>query len=1183
VPAVTDVQPLLRALLDRRSESWLVRPGDRLIGVVPAPIARPPVAPHHRVLRADDMVVLDVALHGLVTGPSPDGMLLRRTRVDAVLVAHFQPQAFAEEVFDDTSPTNTPSPLAGDALPAAARHAGQSRLAFRMPAELETVAFTADGVLRAMAGWPLVRAPIQVNDSFANDLVVRLEELGHHAAQLLPAEHAEPASRIADRAALRAAASVRGSLSTEAVRAARESLNAELAPVVDRLGLDDEQRSALSLRGELTLARRIVAIEAPRLGTDGVIDVLPGLLWLYAPHKPGDAVTAIELPYRLVQSPGDGAAFSHARSPVTRSGRTELWHTRLGQRDEHGVIDATDTVSTLAAIWSPDYDRASDVEAAGFETSLKPQDRDEIVQLTADQTGFLPGPGTRRYRPKPSRAHRLMLTALGGWLDLDGEWDNGPANKVGEPLNLISWKHHTALGRDWFVETVRAGHALPLGHRAVVVTLVERRFQEAPDGSGPVAALRRRSFVEIREPLRMYPAREQPNGGRDFPLTTVEILTKRTPNLAEREATETIENFCPRVAGPSGAIDFRFEIRTTDFAGNVARFDLPLRFVAISQIPDAAIAQYNGADQGRAGRTTAPLNGQAVQLAPPANRLTPAGEPDPGDIVYPVNELRFGASTPTIPPPNDGSKPPCYPFLRSLRVISTALSQLTGNRTPAEMSFATVYTQNGFDPAVNKAELLLTTTSASTLQADFATRSNSDKAGGIVTPNFGVSGTSRAFGLVGGDTNLLAGGNFDPGSFFPSAKIFGGIDLKDVIAPVLIEILGATVPKLKTTRTRDKIETVFEHRCETIRNFGPLLANERGVSKLDIKATMTAYFRVENPSVAPIGSGPGAAGGNPPGLKEPEASAEAMLTWFKLNFFGCIIVSFDSFTFKANASKGVDADPKIASTDGVVFGGPLSFVDDLRHALSGGKKSGAGKKSGGGAAGADDGGGGGGIPGFEVTPIFKPELSGLTVGVKLGITKIPVGIFVMKNLMISTAVKLPFDGKPLSLQFGFAERANPFQLVVSLLGGGGFVVIGIDTEHGVKEIEAALEFGAFAEIDFGVGSGAVYVKAGIYMYWNKPDRQTTLKGYVEMGGEIQVLGIISVSILMHLSLGYYKVGTVSEVRGQATLVVEVELLFFSASVNLTVERRFGGAEADPTFHDLIPAPALWQSYADAFA
>ncbi|MDQ6805377.1 MAG: hypothetical protein M3065_10525, partial [Actinomycetota bacterium] len=319
---VADAHDLAGSLLDRLTSSWLVRRSERLIDVN-LPFRPTPAPPHVRLLRADDLVVLDVALLGLASEASPDGMLLRRTRRDALLVAHFQPQAFAEEVFGDTSPTDAPSPLPADALPAAARHAGLSRLAFRMPADVDAIAFTTAGVLQAMSAWPLARAPIQLNDGFATDVGVRLEELARDLTRLLPAEHSESAPRIADRAALRAAESVRGALSSEAVRAALESLAAELSAAAERLDLNDEQRSALTLRGELTLAGRIAAFEAPRLGADAVLDVLPGLFLLYAPRKPTEAVTAIELPYRLVQSPGHGAAFSHAVAAVTRSGRTE--------------------------------------------------------------------------------------------------------------------------------------------------------------------------------------------------------------------------------------------------------------------------------------------------------------------------------------------------------------------------------------------------------------------------------------------------------------------------------------------------------------------------------------------------------------------------------------------------------------------------------------------------------------------------------------------------------------------------------------------------------------------------------------------------------------------------------------------------------------------------------------------
>jgi hypothetical protein len=1110
-------------------------------------------------LRVDDMLLLSVSLHGLAVDDTAEEKVLRRRGADAILIAHFPPQAVAEEVFADTSPTDQPTPLPAGALPASARHAGPSRVAVRMPIGVETIAFSTEGVLEALAEWPLALVPRANLGAVWAEPAQALSAFAAEVARLLPHDRAERAVRVADRSARRAADAVHRSGSALVTSEALEALASDVASAAEALELDDEEGAALQLRAELGFASRVIDRDGPLLGVGGVLELLPGLFAVYSPREPAQTATAIELPYRLVQSPRSTAAFSHARSAITRNGRTELWHTRLGERIGPRVVDATETETTLAAIWSPDYGGAA-ADEPGFATSLTAQDRDEIVRLTSDETGFLPGTPSRRYQPQPSRARRLMLTALGGWLDVDGRWETRPANAAGLPLSLVSWKHHAALGRDWFVETARVGQLLPFGHRAIAVTLTERRFQDEPGGR--VAVLRQRRFVEVREPLRTYPHPTQAFGGRDFPFRVVEILTLRTPNLQPVAPGETGESFWPRLGTPAGVQDFRFEIRATDIGGRLVRFDVPLRFVSDAVPVAAPIAQYNAADQGVPNRTTAPLRDQPVQLAPMAARTDASGAADPGDVLYPMAELRLGASVPTIAPPPGSPLPRFHPALRAMRVVSTTLAQLTGDDSPGEFAYAQVYRQSGFDPSVNAAEVLLSATDGPALDVDFVSRS-ADKAGGIVTPNFGVSGTSRAFGLVGGNIDLLAGGQFDPAQFFPSAKIFGGVDLKDILAPVVVALVGATVPKLRTTRTREKIETVFEHRVERVPKSAPLLRmNERGTSKLDIKASLTAYFKVADPSVGPIGSGPGGAGGNPPGLNEPDASAEATLTWFKLNFFGCIIVSFDSFNFKASLKEGVKPTPKIAATDGVVFGGPLAFVDDLRRTLSGSAS---------------------GIPGFEATPILKPELTGVTVGVKLGLTKLPVGIFTLKNLMVSTAVRLPFDGKPLALNFGFAERANPFQLTVSLFGGGGFVVLGLDTENAVKEIEAALEFGAFAELDFGVASGAIYVKAGIYIYFNEPEEQTTLKGYVEMGGEVQVLGIVSVSITMHLSLGFYKVGTVSEVRGQATLVIEIEILFFSASVNLSVERRFAGTESDPTFADLIPSASVWDEYAEAFA
>jgi hypothetical protein len=1107
------------------ADSWLLRRDPRVEEAFAAP-AQPEPERSWRLLRADDMLLLDVWLFGLVV----DDGALRRKDAEAILVASFPPQAFAEEVFDDTSPNPDPSPLQPGDLPAALRHAGLSRVAVRMPAELQAIDFTSEALLEALAEWPLAIVPRGILGPWLDRLADELTVLANEATELLPEDHAETAVGLADRAARRASEAARGGTSGQDLGEAVRSLAAEVATAAQTIGLDDEQSAALLLRAELGFARRFIEIEGPLLGAGKVIDLLPGLLWLYVPREPARTLTAIELPYRLVQSPGSTAAFSHGLLPVTRNGLTELWHTRLGERVGALTVDATERQTALSAIWSPDYGRP-ETDDPPFETSLSARDRDEIVRLTSDETGFLPGTPRRRYSPQPARTRRLMLTALGGWLDLEGKWDKQPADARGLPLSLASWKHHAALGRDWLVETARAGRLLPFGHRAVYIQLTERRFQD--EAGGPVGVLRRKRFVEVREPQRTYPDATQPFGGRDFPFGLVEIVTVRTPNLLPPTDQSS---FCPTVDTPAGPQDFRFEVRATDIGGQLARFDVPMRFVWEATPAGPALDEYNDGDQQVAGRTTAPLHGQTVQLAPAASGVDASGAPDPGDVIYPVTELRFGASAPTVAPPPGSPAARFHPWLRTLQVASTALAHLTGDDRPGEFAYADVYRQSGFDPVANVAEIMLTATGALPMVVDFTTRST-EKSGGIVTPNFPVAGTSRALGAVGGDYNdLFPGGKFEPEQFFQGAKVLGGVDLADILESVPVNLGERSVPMLRTRRTDEALEVLLEYRRKKLPN-GPqtLRLNFRGKSQLDLKSSLTQYFDT---------------------AKEPKSESEATLTWFKLNCFGCVIVTFDSFRFKASSSKGIEVVPDLADKDGVVFGGPLAFVDRLRRLL-GGKG--------------------------PVGPVLKLEPRGASIGLGLKVPTLNTGIFTLKNLMVSTLFTIRFDGQPANFDFGFAERTHPFQLTIGFLGGGGFVLIALDAERPVREIQAALEFGAMKEADFGVASGGIYIKAGIYIYFNEIDRESALKGFVEMGGALRVLGIITVSVTLHLSLGYYKTGTVSEVRGQATLLIEIELLFFSIGVNLTVEQRFGGSENDPTFAQLIPSPTVWDAYAEAFA
>jgi hypothetical protein len=78
-----------------------------------------------------------------------------------------------------------------------------------------------------------------------------------------------------------------------------------------------------------------------------------------------------------------------------------------------------------------------------------------------------------------------------------------------------------------------------------------------------------------------------------------------------------------------------------------------------------------------------------------------------------------------------------------------------------------------------------------------------------------------------------------------------------------------------------------------------------------------------------------------------------------------------------------------------------------------------------------------------------------------------------------------------------------------------------------------------------------------------------------------VLGLIKVSLEFNLSFTYD--GATDKAYGRATLTVKVEVVFFSASVEVTVERAFGGKSGDPAFGELFAAPEPWSEYAGAFA
>jgi hypothetical protein len=118
-------------------------------------------------------------------------------------------------------------------------------------------------------------------------------------------------------------------------------------------------------------------------------------------------------------------------------------------------------------------------------------------------------------------------------------------------------------------------------------------------------------------------------------------------------------------------------------------------------------------------------------------------------------------------------------------------------------------------------------------------------------------------------------------------------------------------------------------------------------------------------------------------------------------------------------------------------------------------------------------------------------------------------------------------------------------------------------------------------LNLGVAKGQASIMAGFY--FQKAGDGFTLTGYFRASGSLSVIGIITVSLVFYLGLSYASKGAPEHggaLWGQAKLTVKIEILFFSTSVSVSMEREFAGS--DPTFRELI-SPAVWTKYCNAFA
>jgi hypothetical protein len=941
--------------------------------------------------------------------------------------------------------------------------------------------------------------------------------------------------------------------------------------------------------------------------------------------EPLDIETAIDLPFRLVLSPHDESRWKHATAPVTRNERTELWHTRLVVGPDMDMDEPDPTRRTLRAVWARDSAFASNIrnqvrppanpppsdpflsslDGAGFNAE---NNRFDIVMNTSIQvTGLIIRPPFRRviYEPVPIQVERLMLTALGAWINVEGHWEG-----LIKPLNssLIEWRHRGTMGRDHYAKLVRKGYLYPYGHPAVLITITERKFNFGAAGTLG-AFLRQRDFLVVRKPDKVYSsakagdlAPQQPWFGRMTPFRDIRLTTLVTPPLDFTSPTP----FTPTVAGQP----FRFHAIGTDWAGQQAEFTTTTVFV----LEDSAKDPNQVNNLINTTTVQANFDGQKVNLAE-------IDEVRKIDTAQQVTSITFGADRPVNDNTSAGNllallaqdQPGFYPRLSEAVIRMTAAEQVSGSTFAGTLiQISDPYRLYGFDASNNKGEVyaVLKSTAAEM-------RFPADKSGGVMTPNLNISGLSRLLGPVADHANI-ATGQFNPDQYFTGAKLMGGLKLSDIVQSFSlvpsphaivssVRLLPAPVPRTGNGQLGMKRMAAAE-----VLVAGPAAANPRGITA---KKPPPKPFEDddddddENTKALKITSGPAFEDGvdhpptaivtkikwkpelkkdplhifEPSTSTDPEKKSKAVIKAkirqdlkipdktdlevkgkienFNLNLFGdqgafhILTFEFNKLEFTVATDSGLDVNPDIEK---VSFHGILTFVEKLKDLMG----KGAGPFS------------------FGIEPVVAPPA--IKAKVSLSVPDVTVGAFSLSHMKFSFICTIPFTDKPIRFRFEFCNRDHPFLVTVYIFGGGGYFGIAIGTD-GFELFEAAVEFGAAANLNFGVASGSASVMAGIYfkMEEEKPsnNQKTTLTGYFRANGNLSVLGIIEVSIELYLGLSYEF--ETHKVTGTAKLTIEVSVLFFSISVEIKVERKFGGT-GDPNFLDMHNQSS-WNEYADAFA
>jgi hypothetical protein len=890
-------------------------------------------------------------------------------------------------------------------------------------------------------------------------------------------------------------------------------------------GFGDAVAQPARIAGPSQLGFDIPAGRTVRLTAEGVLEAMYTLVAAPADFTGTVAdETAIEMPWGLLMSVDTPANdetthAQHVKAPrASPAGAVELWHTlivRSGSAPsstEKGAIDSWDARLRLRPIshWQDPPPREAE---QAFRPPLTGDQRAQIVQngrLSAGVTS------------EPVMADRMMLSALGGWLNAEGTWPT------------FEWEHEAVCGRDMRVRTVRHGMLYPLGHRADYVELTERQIDpmDAPDHFLEGALLSKTGTLFIREAVHQYPAEVSPEF-REFPFWEVEIATPAVtdldPPVWERDRRSVgMGSIAEEVARLSIQIDMeekdpenkrRLEERRAelwklkdqlerDYGSDFDVFFLPtiggkpvllpvtLRgaggdvLVRMAQI---FVAEEVRAEEERPVGLAEPIIlGAYNSFTEPGirKRLHAAYERTPpvelaglpvalaGTHRFEVHAFRTEASATGSSAAAAGFRP----RISEATIELPAVRKLASSPSRHAVVFTKAYKTSGQTDAVFEPV-------AESGQIDVAF-AGSDHAGGLATPSF----VANAISGIGAPVSAA---DIEPSDFFKDgANLLGIVPLAEVVRGD-----PKKRPSITSVRQAAGLPPSVSLLWEDV-----ILKSQGPFQTIDDRSRLT--LKVES-SVAD---------GGPPGV-----TTSGTLTLFKLEFAGVLVVSFDQLKFESRPN----AKPSLTVAGfALEFEGDLSFLTVLRDAV---------------AAIAQD------IP---AAIDAKPSEVTISQSIALPTTSFGVGLFAVtvRDAVFQTTVRLPFNG-PVAVDFSFGSRKHPFLLGVWILGGGGYLELEIRAGE-IERVSASVEVGGLWSLDWVVVSGEVHALAGIEIHLE--NRSAKLSGYLRVGGSVEALGLVSVSLELTAAIEAGSTGPneAFQVRATGSVVIEIDLFLLSTDLRL---------------------------------